>query len=159
MNDDPARAGTLFLVGLGPGSPGLLPPDAVAAIEAADTVVGYRGYLDLLADRLTGKSVISRDLGQEIERADVALRLAEEGHVVALISSGDIGVYGMGGVAWELAAERRTKAEIVVVPGITAACSAAARLGAPLAHDWACVSLSDCVVSALHDKRRHVAPA
>ena len=63
--------------------------------------------------------------------------------VVALVSSGDAGVYGMGGVAWELAAERATPVAIEVIPGVTAACSSAARLGAPLAHDWACISLSD----------------
>ncbi|MBV8557044.1 MAG: precorrin-3B C(17)-methyltransferase [Planctomycetaceae bacterium] len=143
MNDSTRSPGTLFVVGLGPGSPGLLTPDAASALDAADVVVGYQGYLDLIAPRLAGKEVIGRGLGQEVERARAALELAERGRTVALVSSGDAGVYGMGGVAWELAARRETDVEIVVVPGVTAACSAAARLGAPLAHDWACLSLSD----------------
>ncbi len=80
---------------------------------------------------------------EEVDRASAALDAAEQGRSVALVSSGDAGVYGMGGVAWELAAARASRVEVVVVPGVTAACSAAARLGAPLAHDWACISLSD----------------
>jgi len=143
MNAPGTDQGTLYVVGLGPGSAGLLTPDAAAAIESADTVVGYHGYLDLIAPLLTGKAVVGRDLGLEVERAGVALDLAERGQTVALVSSGDAGVYGMGGVAWELAAGRGSEVEIVLVPGVTAACSAAALLGAPLAHDWACISLSD----------------
>ncbi len=135
--------GTLSIVGLGPGSPGLLTPDASAALDAAEIVVGYRGYLELIADRLANKEIVGRDLGQEVERAEAALQLAEQGRHVALVSSGDAGVYGMGGVACELAASRGSTVGIVVVPGVTAAVSAAARLGAPLAHDWACISLSD----------------
>jgi precorrin-3B C17-methyltransferase len=137
------RRGIVYVVGLGPGSPGLLTPDASAALAAADTVVGYRGYLEPIAPMLAGKMIIGRELGEEVERARIALGMAEEGQIVALVSSGDAGIYGMGGVVWELAARGESSAEIVVVPGITAACSAAARLGAPLAHDWACVSLSD----------------
>ena len=135
--------GRLSVVGLGPGSAGLLTPDASRAIEAADAVVGYRYYLDLIADRLEGKEVVGRELGEEVERARLALELAESGRTVALISSGDAGIYGMGGVALELASDRPGSAYVVVVPGVTAATSAAALLGAPLAHDWASISLSD----------------
>lgn len=137
--------GTLLIVGLGPGSPGLLAPDAARAIEAAEVVVGYRGYLDLIADRLEGKELVGRELGEEVERARLALELAGSGRVVALVSSGDAGVYGMGGVAFELAARGGLleALSIETIPGVTAANSAAARLGAPLAHDWACLSLSD----------------
>jgi len=142
MGQNPRR-GTLFVVGLGPGSPGLLTPDASAAIAAAGAVVGYRPYLDQIADHLGGKEVFGRELGQEVERAGLALDLAESGQVVALVSSGDAGVYGMGGVVFELAAHRQSGVELVVIPGVTAALSAAAILGAPLAHDWAGVSLSD----------------
>jgi precorrin-3B C17-methyltransferase len=143
MDLEPRQIGLLYVVGLGPGAPELLTPAAAAALDASDTVVGYRGYLDLIADRLAGKAIIGRELGQEVERARAALQHAEDGHTVALVSSGDAGIYGMGGVAWELAAEHATTVEIRVIPGVTAACSAAARLGAPLAHDWACISLSD----------------
>jgi len=143
MNAPSLPAGTLFVVGLGPGSAGLLTPDASSALRAAEIVVGYHGYLDLIADRLEGKTLVGKELGQEVERARTALELAEGGRTVALVSSGDAGVYGMGGVVWELAAERHRPIEIIMVPGVTAACSAAALLGAPLAHDWACISLSD----------------
>jgi precorrin-3B methylase len=104
MDHESNRAGTLMIVGLGPGAPGALTPDAAAALAAADTVVGYHGYLDLIASHLDGKTVIGRTLGQEVDRARTALELAEQGHIVALVSSGDAGIYGMGGVALELAA-------------------------------------------------------
>jgi precorrin-3B C17-methyltransferase len=143
MNHAGSHSGTLFVVGLGPGAPGLLAPDAAAAIDRAEVVVGYRGYLDQLGERLNGKHLVSRELGEEVERGADALRLAREGKTVAVVSSGDAGVYAMAGVVCELAAHDERAAEIVVVPGITAACSAAARLGAPIAHDWACISLSD----------------
>jgi precorrin-3B C17-methyltransferase len=136
-------SGTLYVVGLGPGSAGLLTPDASAALAEAEAVVGYRGYLDLIEDRLTGKTVFGRELGEEVERARLALELAEQGRTVALVSTGDAGIYGMGGVVWELASRVGTTAKLVVVPGVTAACSAAALLGAPIAHDWASISLSD----------------
>jgi precorrin-3B C17-methyltransferase len=143
MRREPSKAGKLFVVGLGPGSPGLLTPDAARAIASSDAVVGYRYYLDLIADRLAGKEVFGRELGEEVERGRLALELAQAGRTVALISSGDAGIYGMGGVACELAAERPGSAVIEVIPGVTAATSAASLLGAPLAHDWASISLSD----------------
>jgi precorrin-3B C17-methyltransferase len=135
--------GTLYIVGLGPGAPGLLTPDAAAALGAAQAVVGYSGYLDLIEPRLAGKEVIRRALGEEEQRAREALELAQAGRTVALVSSGDAGVYGMAGVAWELAARNGSDAEIVVIPGVTAAVAAAALLGAPLADDWVSISLSD----------------
>jgi precorrin-3B C17-methyltransferase len=92
---------------------------------------------------LSGKEVFGRELGEEVERGRLALDLAESGRTVALISSGDAGIYGMGGVACELAAERSRSVAIAIVPGVTAATSAASLLGAPLAHDWASISLSD----------------
>ncbi|SIO63130.1 precorrin-8X methylmutase [Singulisphaera sp. GP187] len=143
MSLEDQTTGILYVVGLGPGSAGLLTPDASAALAASDAIVGYRGYLDLIEDRLAGKTIVGRELGEEVERARLALELAEQGRTVALISTGDAGIYGMGGVVCELAARVGTTAELVVVPGVTAACSAAARLGAPIAHDWASISLSD----------------
>lgn len=143
MSLEDQATGTLYVVGLGPGSAGLLTPDAAAALSASDAVVGYRGYLDLIEDRLSGKTIVGRELGEEVERARLAIELAEQGRTVALISTGDAGIYGMGGVVWELASRIGTTAALVVVPGVTAACSAAALLGAPIAHDWASISLSD----------------
>jgi precorrin-3B C17-methyltransferase len=135
--------GLLYVVGIGPGAPGLLTPDGASAIDASDVVVGYRGYLDLIADRIGTKEVVGRDLGEELERGQLALALAQSGRVVALVSSGDPGIYGMGGVVGELVASAVDPPEVLVVPGISAALSAAAKLGSPLAHDWATISLSD----------------
>lgn len=135
--------GIVYLVGIGPGSAGSLTPDAARAIESAATVVGYTGYLEMIASRLGGKQVLGRELGEETARGELAIEIAERGGVVAVVSSGDAGIYGMAGVVQEVAAKRRSEVEIVVIPGVTAACSAAARLGAPLAHDWASISLSD----------------
>lgn len=151
----------MYVVGIGPGSPGLVTPDAAAALEASDVVVGYRGYLERIAERLEGKDVVGRDLGEEVERARLALELAGSGKAVALVSSGDAGVYGMAGVAWELAAKQDEPPEIVVVPGVTAAVAAASRLGAPLAHDWACISLSDLLTpwESIRDRVRAAAEA
>lgn len=143
MRQAPSSRGVLYVVGLGPGAPGLLTPDAADALDAADVVVGYHGYLDLIADRLGAKERIGFALGKEVERARVALEIAESGRSVALVSSGDAGVYGMAGVALETAAAGGRSTPIEVVPGVTAAVASAARLGAPLAHDWACISLSD----------------
>ena len=159
MNREPNLPGKLSIIGLGPGSPGLLTPDAARAIEAAGVVVGYRFYLDLIADRLEGKEVVGRDLGEEVERARLALELAEAGRTVALISSGDAGVYGMGGVAFEVAGAGRTRVPIEVIPGVTAATASASLLGAPLAHDWACLSLSDLLTPWETIERRVVAAA
>ncbi len=138
--------GTLYVVGLGPGAEGLLTPEASRALEKAEVVVGYQGYLEMIAERIAGKRVVGRALGQEIDRAREALAAASSGQIVALVSSGDAGIYGMGGVVWELATREQALAEhveIINIPGLTAASSAAARLGAPLAHDWAAISLSD----------------
>jgi precorrin-3B C17-methyltransferase len=137
------KKGIVYLVGIGPGSEGLLAPDAALAIESADTIVGYTGYLEMIASRLVGKRALGRELGEETARGELAIEIAERGGIVAVVSSGDAGIYGMAGVVQEVAAKRRSEVEIVVIPGVTAACSAAARLGAPLAHDWASISLSD----------------
>lgn len=137
------RKGIVYLLGIGPGSEGLLTPDAARAIESADTIIGYTGYLEMIASRLVGKRALGRELGEETARGELAIEIAERGGIVAVVSSGDAGIYGMAGVVQEVAAKRRSEVEIVVIPGVTAACSAAARLGAPLAHDWASISLSD----------------
>jgi len=119
---------------------------AEAAIAASDVIVGYRSYIEMIDDLLQGKKVISSAMLQETARCEEALRLADSGQVVALISSGDPGVYGMAGLAIELAAALNVHAPIEIVPGISAAGCAAARLGAPLMLDYATISLSDLLV-------------
>ena len=109
-------------------------------------VVGYTRYLDLIPDLLAGKETISTGMTREVERVRAALRRAEAGNVVALVSSGDPGIYGMASLAIELSRAEGVSAPIEIVPGVSAASAAAARLGAPLALDFACISVSDLLV-------------
>ncbi len=116
------------------------------AIGESEVVVGYRRYLELIADLTAGKEVISSGMTQEVERCRLALKRAAEGRTVALVSSGDAGIYGMAGLAMELAEAEGLAVAIEVIPGVTAASAAAAALGAPLMLDFAAVSLSDLLV-------------
>lgn len=138
--------GSLTLVGFGPGSSDHLTPIARKAIEDADVVIGYRTYIDLVRHLLGEKTVIQTGMTEEIERASQAIEMAYQGHSVALVSSGDVGIYGMAGLAYEVLEEKGwTGVEIgvAVLPGITALSSCASLLGAPLMHDFASISLSD----------------
>jgi cobalt-precorrin 5A hydrolase/precorrin-3B C17-methyltransferase len=133
--------GRLAIIGIGPGARDLLTPRAVAELRRARIVVGLDQYLDQVADLLRPGTVVqSSGLGQEQERAAAAAAEAAAGHAVALIGSGDAGIYAMGSPALETAA---LDIEVVGVPGVTAALAAAAVLGAPLGHDHAMISLSD----------------
>lgn len=109
-------------------------------------MVGYRPYLELIADLTAGKELLSSGMRKETERCLEALRRAAAGETVALVSSGDPGVYGMAGLAFELAEAHGFDVAIEIVPGVSAAGAAAARLGAPLMLDYACISLSDLLV-------------
>ena len=149
------------MVGLGPGNALDRTPRASAAIAASSVIVGYRAYVDQITDLTAGKQVIATAMLQETERCRQALELAAGGHVVSLVSSGDPGIYGMAGLAYELAEALQLDVEIEIVPGMTAASTAAARLGAPLMLDFAVISLSDLlvpweqIVNRLLDFSRH----
>jgi precorrin-3B C17-methyltransferase len=136
----------LYVVGIGPGSPLDRTSRAERAIERADVIVGYRVYVDRIRDLTDGKEVIASGMMQEAERAAIALRRAAAGAAVAVVSSGDPGVYGMAGLVIEQADALGLDVAIEVVPGVSACFGAAARLGAPLMLDFACVSLSDLLV-------------
>ncbi|MRR34102.1 precorrin-3B C(17)-methyltransferase, partial [bacterium] len=131
----------LFVVGLGPGNLKNMTFEAREAIESADAVVGYATYLKLIEPLLAGKEVVSSGMTKEVERCREAIRLAREGKSVALVSSGDAGVYGMAGLVLELSPPEDI--DVVTVPGVSAVQAAAAVLGAPLMHDFAVISLSD----------------
>lgn len=138
--------GRIYLIGLGPGDRTLLTPATLDAIYRSDAIVGYDGYLDQVRDLTDGKQIVSMPLGMEMERAAQAVKLASEGKAVAMISSGDIGVYGMAGPVFEHLAANGWDGKhphVEVVPAITAAQSAAAVLGAPLMQDFCAISLSD----------------
>jgi cobalt-precorrin 5A hydrolase/precorrin-3B C17-methyltransferase len=135
--------GHLSVVGLGPGAARHRTPAATAAIATAEVVIGYGPYLDQAADAIApGASVIRSPIGAELERVTAALDAAAAGRQVALVCSGDAGVYAMASIVCELAPSYPAAA-IDVVPGVTAALAAAAVLGAPLGHDHASISLSD----------------
>ena len=133
--------GRLALVSLGPGEDTLIPPLAREALAASELVVGLEQYVDRIGHLLRpGTRVLTPPLGSEVERAKLALGEARAGSSVALVSSGDVGIYAMASPALELADE---DVDVVVVPGVTAAQAAASLLGSPLGHDHCSVSLSD----------------
>jgi precorrin-3B C17-methyltransferase len=140
-------SGRLAVVGIGPGSPEQLTRAAAEELAAAEVVVGYRAYLDQLPDSLAPGRREASSLGEERERARRAVNEAAAGARVALVSSGDAGIYGMASLAIdEAAALGEAAPPVVVVPGVTAASAAGALLGAPLAVDFACLSLSDLLI-------------
>lgn len=134
------------MVGIGPGNPGGRTLDAISALEQSDVVAGYDLYLDHVADLIQDKPRIKTGMRKETERCRKALCAAMEGKRVSLVSSGDAGVYGMAGLAIEMAEGMNLDVDIEIIPGMTAANAAAALLGAPLMLDFACVSLSDLLV-------------
>ena len=131
----------LYLVGIGPGDPAQMTPQAEAAIKRADVLCGYTVYLELLKDRYPDKETYTTPMTRELERCRWALDTARHGKTVAMLCSGDTGVYGMAGPVLELS--EGMDVDIEVIPGITAALSGAAVLGAPLMHDFCVISLSD----------------
>ncbi len=139
--------GRLFVVGIGPGDAAARTAEADDAIRASADLVGYRLYLDLLGSLAAGKTRHDFDLGAEEARVAHALDLAAQGRDVALISSGDAGIYAMGSLVFELidrgARPDWARVEISCAPGVSAMQTAAARLGAPLGHDFCAISLSD----------------
>jgi precorrin-3B C17-methyltransferase len=134
------------VVGIGPGGPLDRTRRAEEAIFQSKVIVGYSRYLELIADLTPGKELIASSMTQEVERCRQALVRAQEGQTVALISSGDPGIYGMAGLAIELAAAEGFKIPLEIIPGVTSANAAAGKLGAPLMLDYAAISLSDLLV-------------
>lgn len=141
------RTGALWLIGTGPGAIEQITPAARSAITQADVVIGYSLYVDLVSPLLRpGQIVETSPITQERQRGDRAIDLAQWGLTVAVISSGDCGIYGMAGLVMEQLQQRGWDGKtpkVQVFPGITALQAAAARVGAPLMHDFCAISLSD----------------
>jgi precorrin-3B C17-methyltransferase len=139
--------GKLFVVGIGPGAAEHATPAARDAITQAEVVVGYGTYIQLVRPLLAGKEVIKTGMTEEIGRARAAVERARDGARVALISSGDAGVYGMAGLVFQVLREmgwkRGEAPELHIVPGMTALNSCGSLVGAPLVHDFCSISLSD----------------
>lgn len=132
----------LYVIGIGPGGENEMTLRAARALEKCNCVAGYHLYLDLIENLLDGKERIQTGMMKEVDRCTAARDAALSGKTVAVISSGDSGVYGMAGLMFELC-ENYPEIKIEVIPGITAACSGGAVLGSPLTCDFAVVSLSD----------------
>ena len=135
--------GRLFVVGLGPGTPDWRSPAASAALEAATDWVGYGLYLDLAEDLLSRQTEHRFPLGGEEDRVRHAIELAAEGKDVALICSGDAGIYAMAALVFEVLDLEPRRIAVDVIPGISAFQAAAAKAGALIGHDFCCISLSD----------------
>lgn len=148
----------IFIVGIGPGAEELMAGQAVRALEESDVIVGYHVYLQLLGERFHEKECLSTPMRQETERCRMAYEKAAEGKRVSLVCSGDAGIYGMAGLMYELLPEY-PDCELYVIPGITAAVSGAALLGAPLNHDFCVISLSDLMTPWEQIRKRLLAAA
>jgi len=157
--DNSSSKGAIYVIGIGPGGHGHLTQRAREAFEVCDTVVGYKTYIGLVSSLIKGKDVFSTGMTQEVERCNKAIELAMSGKKVAVVSSGDAGIYGMAGLVLELLGGGRREVgggknknytphptshiPVFIIPGVPAFCAAAGLLGAPLMHDFASISLSD----------------
>ncbi len=134
--------GKIYVVGLGPGDSEMMTRSAAKVLEECDIIVGYKGYTELIRGDYPGKEFFENGMRGELERCEKCVEFAKEGKCVALICSGDAGVYGMASPLLEVA-QREGFEDVEVIPGVTAALSGAAVLGAPLGHDFCVISLSD----------------
>lgn len=132
----------IYIVGMGPGNEELMTGQAKEVLNKCDVIVGYTVYVDLLRKHFADKEFVTTPMRQEIKRCEMCFEYANSGKKVALVCSGDAGVYGMAAPMYEIG-KNYEDVELCVVPGITAANSGAAVLGAPLNHDYCVISLSD----------------
>ncbi|MGI5874578.1 MAG: precorrin-3B C(17)-methyltransferase [Bacillota bacterium] len=130
-----------YVVGIGPGDRDQMTLKAYKTLQDVDIIAGYGTYIDLVKPFFPDKEYLQNGMTGEVKRCEMALAKAKEGKTVAMISSGDPGIYGMSGLVMELAKDMDI--EVETIPGITAAASGASLLGAPLMHDFAVISLSD----------------
>ena len=148
----------IYLVGMGPGKEEMMTGEALKALEAADVIIGYTVYIKLLGERFADKKMRTTPMRQEEERCKLCFEEAKKGKQVAMVCSGDAGIYGMASLLYEMG-KAYPDTEIFVIPGITAACSGAAVLGAPLNHDFCVISLSDLLTPWEKIEKRLLAAA
>lgn len=148
----------IYVVGMGPGKESMMTPEAMEILEKSDVIIGYTVYLKLLGSRFSDKELLSTPMRQEQERCQLCFEKAREGKKVALICSGDAGIYGMASLMLEIG-KLYEDCIVTVVPGITAANSGAALLGAPLNHDFCVISLSDLLTPWERIEKRLIAAA
>lgn len=148
----------IFVIGMGPGREEMMTQEAIQALENSDVIIGYTVYLELLGQRFSGKEMLSTPMRKETERCRLAFEEAQKGKKVALVCSGDAGIYGMASLMYEIGKEY-PDTELSVIPGVTAASSGAAVLGAPLNHDFCVISLSDLLTPWEKIEKRLIAAA
>ena len=148
----------IYIIGMGPGKEDMMTGEAIQALENADIIIGYTVYMKLLGERFSGKEILTTPMRQETERCQLCFKEAAKGKQVALICSGDAGIYGLASLMYEIGKEY-PEIELVVIPGITAASSGAAILGAPLNHDFCIISLSDLLTPWEKIEKRLIAAA
>ena len=132
----------IYVVGMGPGKEEMMTGEAIRVLEASDVILGYHVYLELLEKRFSEKEFLTTPMKQETKRCRMCFEEAQKGKTVSMICSGDAGIYGMASLMYEVGKDF-PEISISVIPGITAASSGAAVLGAPLNHDFCVISLSD----------------
>lgn len=133
----------IYVIGIGPGGKEYMTLEAIEAIKNSDVIVGYKTYINLIEDMISDKEVVQNGMRKEIDRCKMAVEIAKEGKNVAVVSSGDSGIYGMAGLILELVVKEDEDIKVKVVPGVTASIAAASVLGAPIMHDFCHISLSD----------------
>ncbi len=145
--------GKVYLVGIGPGSRDDITPRAVETLKKVSVVIGHKASLELVMNLITGKEVISREM-TPLERTRIAVTRTQEGRDVAVVSSGDPGIYAIASTFFGYLRQNGLEVEVEVVPGVTVASAAAALLGSPLGHDFAVISLADLATRWAAIKKR-----
>ena len=148
----------IYVIGMGPGKEEMMTMEALHALEQSDVIVGYTVYIKLLGERFSDKTLLTTPMRQEEERCRLCFEEAGKGHQVSLICSGDAGIYGLASLMYEVGKDY-PDTEVYVIPGITAASSGAAVLGAPLNHDFCVISLSDLLTPWEKIEKRLLAAA
>ena len=148
----------IYIIGMGPGKEEMMTGEAIQALDNSDVIIGYTVYVKLLGERFEGKEMLTTSMRQETERCRLCFEEAAKGKQVALICSGDAGIYGLASLMYEIGKDY-PETELIVIPGITAANSGAAVLGAPLNHDFCVISLSDLLTPWEKIEKRLIAAA
>lgn len=148
----------IYIIGMGPGKEEMMTGEAIQALDNSDVIIGYTVYVKLLGERFEEKEMLTTPMRQETERCRLCFEEAAKGKQVALICSGDAGIYGLASLMYEIGKDY-PETELIVIPGITAANSGAAVLGAPLNHDFCVISLSDLLTPWEKIEKRLIAAA
>lgn len=148
----------IYIIGMGPGKEEMMTGEAIQALDNSDVIIGYTVYVKLLGERFEGKEMLTTPMRQETERCRLCFEEGAKGKQVALICSGDAGIYGLASLMYEIGKDY-PETELIVIPGITAANSGAAVLGAPLNHDFCVISLSDLLTPWEKIEKRLIAAA